>query len=1217
MLAANSLVQDRYLVVRTVAHGGMGMVYEARDQRLGNAVALKECTLAHPRLQEAFEREARVLAGLHHPVLPVVSDYFRAGERLFLVMQFIPGDDLARLLAQRGAPFPPAAVLRWADRLLDALDYLHTRQPPIIHRDVKPNNLKLTARGEIMLLDFGLAKHMPTEPVSPAPGGSLFGFTPHYSPLEQMHGTGTDARSDLYALGATLYHLLTARQPPDSPSRAARLQAGESDPLAPADQVNPRVPAAVAAVLCEALALSRDQRPASAADLRAALREAGATAALDTAARYSPGLAAVDPGALASPVGAATDPAALAPPAGGATERTARVRAGQAVRTPPGDVEPRRAVPTGTITFLFTDIEGSTTRWEHQPTLMRAALARHDALLRAAIEAQAGYVFHVVGDAFCAAFASPAQALSAADAAQRALHAEDWGELGPLQVRMALHSGEAEERDGDYSGRPLNRVARLLAAGHGGQILLSQATVSLLQDRLPAGASLRDRGKHRLRDLIAPEQIYQLVSPDWPADPRPLKTLDARPNNLPVQPTPLIGREADVAAVLALLRRPDVRVVTLSGPGGIGKTRLALQVAADLLDEYPEGVYFVSLAAVGDPALVLPTIAQALGLGETGSCPLTDTLHGYLAERPVLLVLDNFEQVSAAAPRLAALLAACGQPKLLVTSRATLRVRGEHEYPVPPLALPDPKRLPPVDELAQYAAVRLFVAQAVAARPDFALTAANAAAVATICARLDGLPLALELAATRIKLLSPEAMLPRLQSRLKLLTGGATDLPTRQQTLRGAIAWSYDLLSPGEQVLLRRLGTFAGGCTLDAAEAVCDAAGDLELSVLDGIGSLLNQSLLRQTGVGDAEPRFTMLETIREYVLERLAESGEAAPVRQQHGQYFLALAEEAERELRGPAQPCWLERLERESDNLRLALEWAHTAADATTRLRLAGALWRFWWVRGHLSEGRSWLDRVLAGSAAADRATRASALNGAGNLALAQGDFGEAARLHEESLALRRALGDEAGTATSLNNLAVVAQEQGIFDRATALHEQALALRRTLGDQRGIASSLLNLGEIACARGDYPRAGALLDESLARHRELGDTRRIAYSLLNLASVRDGQGEPARAAPLYAESLGLLAELGDKRGIATALEGLASVACKQASFVRAARLYGSAADLRAAIRVPVPPAARADHDACQAAIRARLGEPAFSASWAAGAGAPLDEIVAEAREAG
>jgi predicted ATPase/class 3 adenylate cyclase/Tfp pilus assembly protein PilF len=1204
MQAAHGLVQNRYLIVRTVARGGMGMVYEARDQRLGNVVALKECLLSDLRLQEAFEREARVLAGLHHRALPVVSDFFHEGERQFLVMQFIPGDDLAQVLAQRGAPFPPATVLGWADALLDALDYLHTRQPPIIHRDVKPHNLKLTPRGEIMLLDFGLAKRMPAEPVPPSPGNSIFAFTPDYSPLEQMQGTGTDARSDLYALGATLYHLLTARPPPDSLSRAARLQAGEPDPLRPADQVHAGVPAALAALLGGAMALHREQRPASAVVLRDALREAVASTPL--AAAHWP---------LPRPAPADLDRSPPPPAQAGVTERTVRARPGRAGGASIGDAVSRRPVPTGTITFLFTDIEGSTTRWEHQPELMRAALARHDVLLREAIEAHAGYVFNIVGDAFCAAFTSPAQALGAADAAQRALHAETWGEIGPLQVRMALHTGEAEERDGDYSGRPLNRVARILSAGHGGQVLLSQATVSLLRDSLPPDVSLRDLGSHRLRDLVEPEHIYQLVTPTWPADARPLKTLDSRPNNLPVQPTPLVGREADVAAVRALLRRGDVRVVTLSGPGGIGKTRLALQVAADLLDQFPDGVYFVSLAAVSDPALVLPTIAQTLGLGESGSCPLADTLHGYLAERAILLVLDNFEQVGAAAPQLAVLLAACGQPKLLVTSRATLRVRGEHEYPVPPLALPDPRRLPSLDVLGQYAAARLFVGLAIAARPDFELTADNAAAVATICARLDGLPLALELAASRIKLLSPEAMLPRLQSRLGLLTGGATDLPTRQQTLRGAIAWSYDLLRLGEQVLLRRLGIFAGGCTLDAAEAVCEAAGDQELSVLDGIGSLVNQSLVRQSAAGDAEPRFTMLETIREYALERLRQSGEEPTVRRQHGQYFLGLAEQAERGLRGPAQPRWLERLEQESDNLRLALEWAQTDADAATRLRLSGALWRFWWVRGHLSEGRSWLGRALASSEDADGDLRASALNGAGNLALAQGDFGEAARLHEASLALRRALGDEPGTATSLNNLAVVAQEQGIYDRATGLHEQALALRRTLCDQRGIASSLLNLGEMACAQGDYARAAALLDESLALHRDLGDTRRVAYSLLNLAAVHAGQGDPARAGPLYAECLGLLAELGDKRGIATGLEGLASVACKQAAFDRAARLHRAAAALRADIRVPLPPTARADYDACLAAVRERLGETAFRAAWAAGASTPLDDVVAQARE--
>jgi len=630
-------------------------------------------------------------------------------------------------------------------------------------------------------------------------------------------------------------------------------------------------------------------------------------------------------------------------------------------------------LPTGTVTFFFTDIEGSTRLWEQYPEAMKKALARHDALLRAAIEAHDGYVFKTVGDAFCAAFDTAPDALAAALAAQRALHAEAWGEVGSIRVRIALHTGAAEEREGDYFGQPLNRVARLLSAGHGGQVLLSQTIYDLVRDALPAGASLRDLGERRLKDLQRPERIFQLVVPDLPADFPSLKTLDNRPNNLPAQAALLVGREKEIEAVRGRLLRPDVRLLTLTGPGGTGKTRLALQVAAEVLDDFEHGVFFVALAPISDPGLVVPTMAQTLGLKETAGQPLIETLKDYLRDRALMLVLDNFEQVLAAASRVAELLAAGPQLKVLVTSRAVLRVYGEHEFPVPPLTLPDPQRLPPPERLTQYEAVRLFIERALAVKPDFAVTNDNAPAVAEICRRLDGLPLALELAAARIRLLPPQAMLARLERRLPLLTGGARDLPARQQTLRNAIAWGYDLLGPGEQTLFRRLAVFVGGCTLEAAEAVGGGA----VEVLDGIESLVGKSLLRQEeGVG-GEPWFAMLETIREFALERLEESGEAEAIRRQHAAHYLELAEQAESALKGSQQMAWLEQLEREHDNLRAALRRSVERGEAEYGLRLGGALGRFWWMHGYLIEGRAWLTALLAlPGASSSTAARALAL-------------------------------------------------------------------------------------------------------------------------------------------------------------------------------------------------------------------------------------------------
>ena len=488
-----------------------------------------------------------------------------------------------------------------------------------------------------------------------------------------------------------------------------------------------------------------------------------------------------------------------------------------------------------------------------------------------------------------------------------------------MRVRMALHTGAAEEQGGDYFGPPLNRVARLLSAAHGGQVLLSLPTQELVRDVLPLDSELRDLGEHRLKDLARPERGYQLVAPDLPADFPSLRTLESRPNNLPMQPTLLVGREREVEDVRGRLLAPEVRLLTLTGPGGTGKSRLALQSAADLIEEFEDGVFFVALATLTDHTLVTSSVAQVLGVRESGDQPLLEGIKDYLQDKRLLLVLDNFEQVLEAAPQAGEILSAAPRLKVLATSRIPLGIYGEREYAVPPLAIPDPKRLPTLEVLSQYEAVRLFIERAEATKAGFEITSENAPAVAEICARLDGLPLAIELAAARIKLLPPSSILARLTNRLKLLTGGARDLPERQRTLRGAIEWSHTLLDEGEKTLFARMAIFSGGRTLEAIEAVCDAQGDLPMDAFDGVSSLVDKSLLRQEEGPEGEPRFMMLETIHEYAREKLRESGEAEEIGHAHARHFLGLAEEAE--LTGPEQAWWLERLEAEHDNLRTTL--------------------------------------------------------------------------------------------------------------------------------------------------------------------------------------------------------------------------------------------------------------------------------------------------------
>jgi predicted ATPase/class 3 adenylate cyclase len=820
------------------------------------------------------------------------------------------------------------------------------------------------------------------------------------------------------------------------------------------------------------------------------------------------------------------------------------------------DTEPS----SGTLTFLFSDIEGSS-RLERDVGMVRYAelRARHQALLRAAFAAEDGLEQGTEGDSFFVVFRSAAGALRAAIAAQRALAAEPWPPDGRIRCRIGIHTGEAVLVGGDYVGIDINRAARIAATGHGGQIVLSDVTRALAADALDPEIELRDLGIHRLKDFD-PLRLFDVAAAGMERDFPLLRSAGSPFAGLPPQPTTFLGRAAQVAALRSLIVRS--RLVTLTGPGGTGKTRLSIAAAQAALDEFPGGVAWVGLSPIVDPELVGSAIAQALSVVDEGTRPIVDAIVERIARERILLVLDNFEQVVPAAPLVARLLAACPSLVVVVTSRGVLHLAGEQEYPVPSLTVPD-AGAPPA-ELARNEAVSLFVERARAVRPDFALDGSTAVAVAEICARLDGLPLAIELAAARIRLLPPAAIVERLERSLGLLTGGAQDLPDRQRTLRGAVAWSHDLLDPVARTLFARLSVFAGGWSLAAAEAVADPDGSLGVDVLDGLAALADQSLIGTSEGVEGEPRFRMLHVIREFGLDQLAASREMESVRDRHLAFFASLAEQAEPEIIGSETGRWLDRLELEHDNIRVALRWAIESGQVESGMMMAGRLWRFWHQRAHLGEGLAMLRELLACEAAAAATPgRAKAVNGAGGIAYWQNDFATALAYYEEHLALVRVLGDRAGVAEAIMNLAFMRSVRRDFDAAIPLYEESAAAYREIGDLRGEASAVMGLGMSLSIAGRNEEALDAAGRAAELAERGGDRYRLASSHGVRARIHLALGHADEAATIAREGLALFAEVGDLSGTAMQLWDLAEVATKQGRPARALVLAGASQTLR------------------------------------------------------
>ena len=867
--------------------------------------------------------------------------------------------------------------------------------------------------------------------------------------------------------------------------------------------------------------------------------------------------------------------------------------------------------PSAVTTFLFTDIEDSTRHWEEAPERMQPALARHDALTRTAVEGNHGSVVKMTGDGVYAAFRDPVDAVNAALQLQQALAPPEATAGIALRVRCGLHMGVAEHRDNDYFGNAVNRAARIMGAAHGGQVLLSQAVALVAGERLPIGSGLSDLGWIPLGDLAGSERVYQLTHPQLRQDFPALRSLEATPNNLPLQVTSFIGRERELIEVKRWLAK--TRLLTLLGVGGIGKTRLSLQAAAAMFDDFPDGVWLVELAPLSDERLVAQAVASALKVKEEAGRSVQDSLAKHVQNRRLLLVLDNCEHLGPACAELAGQLLQAGpQVKLLTTSREPLHAAGEATYPVPSLTVPDPRQVMTVEDLTHYEAVRLFIGRAVSAQPSFQLTPRNAAAIADICHRLDGIPLALELAAARVRALSAGQIAAHLSDRFRLLTGGDRTALPRQQALRACIDWSYNLLTEPERVLLRRLAVFAGGWTPEAADAVGTGGEIAATEVLDLLARLVDKSLVVVESGGE---RYRLLETVREYAQERLHDSDEGSATRTRHLQFFLALAERAAPELWGAEQGTWVARLELERKNLLAAHAWCdHPGDTAAQGLRLVNHLQLFWLPSGLLELGyRLTLEALARAGAQEHNKGRCDALYAASQLAYFMLRFQDAQAYAEQSLEIARETGNQVRVADVLLMLGYAADELKQPADALAHFENSIALARALGDRARLSFALNALA--GHHSGDDPNTAVpLFEESLALAREVGDRESVAITLHNIVRAFIGLGRSERTSGMLLEVLEIALDIGSKKIEVYVLDVCAALAAMRGEWICAARFLGAADGELTRLGLHRMPGDEEFLAPLMSRAREQLGTTAFAAEQAAARGRSREAALAEAR---